>query len=285
MIEDKMTKTNRVCTEIDSMLGQKMPVLDHGFITIVDYMGDDEAIVQSARVSYGKGTSKKSNTAGLINYLMKHNHSSPFEMCDIKFHLKMPIFVARQWLRHRTASVNEYSARYSILSNEFYTPEQTQITKQSSSNNQGRSDEILENANEIRETLINDSQQCYENYNQMVDSGYARELARANLPVSVYTEFYWKINLHNLLHFVALRADSHSQYEIMKYAEIILDQIIKKWVPITYDAFMNHNFNGKKMSAKEIIMIQQMIKGAKTSQEESGLSKRDWSALMDIFDK
>lgn len=282
-LQEKNTK--RACTALDQILFQKIPVLDHGFIVVVDYMGDDESIANSARVSYGKGTKKGSSTKGLLNYLMKHDHTSPFEMCDLKLHLKMPIFVARQWIRHRTASVNEYSARYSILSDEFYVPEQNKLQKQSQTNNQGRDDaNLVENPQKMQDFFQQDNRQCYDHYDQMIEADLTRELARINLPISVYTEFYWKINLHNLLHFVRLRADEHSQYEIRVYAQIILEKIIKPWVPIVYEAFINHQFGAKKISQKEIAVLKSFLQNKPLSQKESGLSKRDWNTLIKIFE-
>lgn len=279
--------------ELEDMLYKPIPVLDHGFIRVIDYMGDDSAVVQAARVSYGRGTKKSLQDKGLINYLMRHRHTTPFEMCDIKFHIKLPIFIARQWIRHRTASVNEYSARYSILSNEFYLPDRENLAPQSATNKQGRSDDKLpENvANKVLSIIKEDSLKCYEHYIQMMNEddkgnvidennvGITRELARMNLSLNHYTEWYWKINLHNLLHFLALRADNHAQYEIRVYANAMLE-VVKAWVPFVYDAFCEHRMHGVNISKTGMDVIKKMIQGQKIDQESSGLSKREWEELM-----
>ncbi len=248
---------------LEEILYKPLAALDHGFVRVIDYMGDDTAIVQSARVSYGKGTKKISNDKGLIKYLMRHWHSTPFEMCEIKLHVKLPIFIARQWIRHRTANVNEYSARYSILDKEFYIPSVENLASQSQVNKQGRAENLSpEEAEKVIELLKSDAEQTYRNYEVMLNEnsdgetldessmGIARELARMNLTLNTYTQWYWKIDLNNLLHFLALRADAHAQYEIRVYADIILD-IVKKWVPVTYEAFedyrvVEHNYQLKK---------------------------------------
>ncbi|PIR39160.1 MAG: thymidylate synthase (FAD) [Alphaproteobacteria bacterium CG11_big_fil_rev_8_21_14_0_20_39_49] len=280
--------------DLEAILYEPIPVLDHGFVRVVDYMGDDSAIVQAARVSYGKGTKQVSLDAGLINYLLRHRHTTPFEMCEIKFHLKMPIFVARQWIRHRTANVNEYSARYSVLDNEFYIPSPEQLAAQSTKNHQGRGEEALtkEEAERVIEILKTDSQQCYKHYEELMNcnadgeiidhdkKGIARELARMNLPINIYTQWYWKIDLHNLMHFLALRADSHAQYEIRIFAQTMLD-IVKRWVPITYNAFMDHRVNSTEISGKGMEVIKALINRDFTDQESSGMSKREWSELME----
>lgn len=286
--------TKRVVVEaLEEKLYRPIPVLDHGFVRVVDYMGDDSAIVQAARVSYGKGTKKTQQDKGLINYLLRHRHTTPFEMCDIKFHIKLPIFVARQWIRHRTASVNEYSARYSILSKEFYVPEKCNLAMQSNINRQGRHDEAVPDdvADKVLSTLKNDANNCYDNYINMMNEdeegkvideaniGITRELARMNLTLNFYTEWYWKVNLHNLMHFVALRADSHAQYEIRVYAEVILD-IIKAWVPYTFEALEDHVINGARLSGKGLEVVRGLINGEKTTQESSGMTKREWDELM-----
>lgn len=295
MHESHQTKRTTV-KPLEDILYTPLPVLDHGFIRIVDYMGDDNSIVQAARVSYGKGTKKTSQDKGLINYLMRHRHTTPFEMCDIKFHIKLPIFIARQWIRHRTASVNEYSARYSILSNEFYLPEKIHLTPQSLTNKQGRSDEKLpeDEATKILQILKEDAEHCHQNYIKMMNedeegnivnednTGITRELARMNLTLNTYTEWYWKLNLHNLLHFVALRADSHAQYEIRAYADVMLD-IIKKWVPYTYEAFAEHMIGGTKISKTGMSIIQRMLAGEIIEQKDSGMSKREWGELMEVL--
>ena len=258
-------------------------------------MGDDTSIVQSARVSYGKGTKQVSTDAGLIKYLMRHWHSTPFEMCEIKYHIKLPIFIARQWIRHRTANVNEYSARYSILDKEFYLPTSENLAAQSTSNRQGRGDVLEgEQAKEVLELLKNDAERTYANYETMLNERYdgstidenkkglARELARMNLTLNTYTQWYWKTDLLNLMNFLRLRADHHAQYEIRVYADIMLDTL-KRWVPITYEAFMDYRVGGTEVSAKGKIILQKFIKGENPSMEESGLSKREWNELMEAF--
>ena len=288
--------TKRVTSpELEKILYEALPVLDHGFVRVVDYMGDDSSIVQSARVSYGKGTKKVSTDEGLIKYLMRHWHSTPFEMCEIKYHVKLPIFIARQWIRHRTANVNEYSARYSILDKEFYIPAKDQLSAQSASNRQGRGDLISgEQADEVLKILKDDATRTYDNYEKMLNERYdgstidegkvglARELARMNLTLNSYTQWYWKTDLLNLLNFLFLRADSHAQYEIRVYAETMLDTV-KKWVPITHSAFLDYRVGAVHISAKGKLVIQKMIKGEKVDQETSNLSKREWNELVSAF--
>ena len=277
---------------LEEVLYQATPVLDHGFVRVVDYMGDDNAIVQAARVSYGKGTKKTSEDAGLIRYLMRHWHSTPFEMCEIKYHVKLPIFVARQWIRHRTANVNEYSARYSILDKEFYLPAPEHIAAQSTQNHQGRGANLPpDQAHQVLDLLREDSERCYRNYQHMmnvdeagqaIDStrdGLARELARMNLTLNYYTQWYWKTDLHNLMHFLRLRADSHAQYEIRAYADVMVDSL-KRWVPITHDAFVEYRAGAAHISATGLAIIRRMLKGEMVTQESSGLSKREWGELM-----
>ena len=290
-------ETKRVTSpELEKILYEALPVLDHGFVRVVDYMGDDSSIVQSARVSYGKGTKKVSTDEGLIKYLMRHWHSTPFEMCEIKYHVKLPIFIARQWIRHRTANVNEYSARYSILDKEFYLPSKENLAAQSSSNRQGRGDVIEgEQAKEVLNLLKEDAERTYDNYEKMLNErfdgstidenkkGLARELARMNLTLNTYTQWYWKTDLLNLMNFLRLRAASHAQYEIRVYADIMLNTV-KKWVPITYDAFMDYRVGGIEVSSKGKKVIQKLIKGKKISLEDSGLSKREWTELMEAFE-
>ena len=296
VLQIKNTTKRATVPALEEILYKPIKVLDHGFVRVIDYMGDDSAVVQAARVSYGRGTKKSLQDKGLINYLMRHRHTTPFEMCDIKFHIKLPIFIARQWIRHRTASVNEYSARYSILSNEFYLPDRENLTPQSSTNKQGRSSEALpENiALRVLATIKEDSLRCYKNYVAMMNQdeqgniidednvGITRELARINLTLNHYTEWYWKINLHNLLHFLSLRADSHAQYEIRVYAEAILD-VVKAWVPFVYEAFKEHRMNGATLSKTGIEIVRKMIKGEIVDQESSGMSKREWDELMSII--
>jgi thymidylate synthase (FAD) len=289
--------TKRVTSpELEKILYDAIPVLDHGFVRVVDYMGDDSSIVQSARVSYGKGTKKVSTDEGLIKYLMRHWHSTPFEMCEIKYHVKLPIFIARQWIRHRTANVNEYSARYSILDKEFYVPEKEHLSAQSTINRQGRGDLISGNqADEVLQILKDDATRTYANYEKMLNekfdgtvidenkSGLARELARMNLTLNSYTQWYWKTDLLNLLNFLFLRADSHAQYEIRVYAEAMLETV-KKWVPITHSAFLDYRVGAVHVSSKGKKIIQQMAKGEKVTHESSGLSKREWNELMTSFE-
>ena len=296
-LRSEKTETARVTApELEAVLYQPIEVLDHGFVRVIDYMGDDSSVVQSARVSYGKGTKKISNDKGLIKYLMRHRHSTPFEMCEIKFHIKLPIFIARQWIRHRTANVNEYSARYSILDKEFYIPSAENLAAQSQINNQGRGDALTDDeASNVIQILKNDAEQTYANYETLLNenssggvldeskSGIARELARMNLTLNTYTQWYWKIDLNNLLHFLALRADDHAQYEIRVYADVMLD-LVKKWVPLTYEAFEDYRMGGTELSLKEIELLRKLLKGEKVSFEEEGLSKREWSELQRKFD-
>ena len=295
--QSQQNKTKRVTApDLEKILYKVLPALDHGFVRVIDYMGDDTSIVQSARVSYGKGTKKVSTDEGLIKYLMRHWHSTPFEMCEIKYHVKLPIFIARQWIRHRTANVNEYSARYSILDKEFYIPSKDQLSAQSVSNRQGRGDLITgKQADEVLEILKKDATRTYDNYEKMLNerfdgttidknkSGLARELARMNLTLNSYTQWYWKTDLLNLLNFLFLRADSHAQYEIRVYADIMLDTV-KKWVPITHSAFLDYRVGAVHVSAKGKKIIQKMVKGEKISHESSGLSKREWNELMNSFE-
>ena len=281
---------------LEEILYKPLQALDHGFVRVIDYMGDDTAIVQSARVSYGKGTKKITNDKGLIKYLMRHWHSTPFEMCEIKLHVKLPIFIARQWIRHRTANVNEYSARYSILDKEFYIPSVENLASQSQVNKQGRAENLSpEEAEKVINILKNDAEQTYNNYEVMLNEnsdgetldegsmGIARELARMNLTLNTYTQWYWKIDLNNLLHFLKLRADAHAQYEIRVYADIILD-IVKKWVPITYEAFEDYRVGGTQLSAKEILILKKIIKGETVDPDAEGISKREWAELQKKFD-
>ena len=295
-LRSKPKKTLRVTsTSLESILYKPFKVLDSGFIRVIDYMGDDSAIVQSARVSYGEGTKKVSNDKGLIRYLMKNWHTTPFEMCEIKLHIKLPIFIARQWIRHRTANVNEYSARYSILDKEFYLPAPEHLAAQSKSNRQGRGDIVEgDQAKEILDLLKKDAEQTYKNYEEMLNerydgsvidekkSGLARELARMNLTLNTYTQWYWKTDLLNLMNFLKLRADNHAQYEIRAYADVMLDTL-KKWVPTTYEAFMDYRVGGTEVSSKGKTVIRKLIKGEQVSMDESGLSKREWNELMEAF--
>ena len=291
----KNTTKRATSPELEKILYEALPVLDHGFVRVVDYMGDDTSIVQSARVSYGKGTKKVSTDSGLIKYLMRHRHSTPFEMCEIKYHVKLPIFVARQWIRHRTANVNEYSARYSILDKEFYLPTKENLAAQSKNNRQGRGDLINgKQADDILKILKEDAEKSYNDYETMLNERYdgtiinenqkglARELARMNLTLNTYTQWYWKTDLLNLLNFLSLRADDHSQYEIRAYADVMIDSL-KRWVPITYEAFMDYRIGGMELSSKGKSVISKMIKGEKCDFENSKLSKREWNELMESF--
>jgi thymidylate synthase (FAD) len=279
---------------LEDMLYRAVPLLDHGFIRVVDYMGDDGAVVQAARVSYGRGTKRVSEDRGLINYLMRHRHSTPFEMCEIKYHVKLPIFVARQWIRHRTASVNEYSARYSILDKEFYIPAPEQLAAQSAANRQGRGDVLQgDEAARVLDLLRDDAERTYRNYAWMLNEGgdsdgeaaadpnrqgLARELARMNLTLNTYTQWYWKTDLHNLMHFLSLRADAHAQYEIRVYAEAMLDTL-RAWTPLTAAAFEEYRLTGAHLSGSMLRAVRRMLAGETVTQESSGLSKREWGEL------
>jgi thymidylate synthase (FAD) len=296
--QSQSNSTKRVTSpELEKVLYEAIPVLDHGFIRVIDYMGDDTSIVQSARVSYGKGTKKVSTDEGLIRYLMRHWHSTPFEMCEIKYHVKLPIFIARQWIRHRTANVNEYSARYSILDKEFYIPAKEQLSAQATNNRQGRGDLITgQQADEVLKILKDDAVRTYDNYEKMLNerfdgtiidekkTGLARELARMNLTLNSYTQWYWKTDLLNLMNFLFLRGDSHAQYEIRVYAEKMLETV-KKWVPITHAAFLDYRVGAAHLSSKGLKIVKSMINGNKVSYEDSGLSKREWNELMEVIDK
>ena len=298
-IKDQQSQENStkrvIAAELENILYEALPILDHGFIRVVDYMGNDTSIVQAARVSYGKGTKKVNTDSGLIKYLMRHWHSTPFEMCEIKYHVKLPIFIARQWIRHRTANVNEYSARYSILDKEFYLPSQENLAAQSQSNRQGRGDVLEgEQATKVLDLLKTDAERTYNNYEEMLNQRYdgstideskiglARELARMNLTLNTYTQWYWKTDLLNLMNFLRLRADHHAQYEIRAYADTMLDTL-KRWVPITYEAFMDYRVGGTEVSSKGKLVIQKLIKKENITIEESGLSKREWNELMEAF--
>ena len=320
-------KTRRVTVPaLEAILYKHFDVLDHGFVRVIDYMGDDAAIVQAARVSYGAGTRRVREDRALIRYLLRHRHTTPFEMCELKLHIKAPIFVARQWLRHRTASVNEYSARYSRLDREFYVPDRTHLKKmlaekrrpknldlfdwqesseehsvlaaQSDSNKQGRSltltseevryalsrfSWISKNAYGVYENLLNEDESGEKKDPDR--AGLARELARAALPVNYYTQFYWKIDLHNLLHFLSLRADAHAQYEIRAYADVILDRIVAQWVPATHQAFRDYAMDAASLSAGALDVVRRMLAGEAVEQAKSGLSKREWRELMAVLER
>jgi len=288
----EMSQTRRsTVPALEEILYTALPVLDRGFIRVVDYMGDDGAVVQAARVSYGRGTRKVSEDRGLINYLMRHRHSTPFEMCEIKFHVKLPIFVARQWIRHRTANVNEYSARYSILDREFYLPAPADLAAQSAANRQGRG-EIVEGAEaaHVLDLLREDSLRQYAHYTEMLNEGedgeaadparrgLARELARMSLTLNFFTQWYWKIDLYNLMHFLSLRADPHAQYEIRAYAAEMLD-VLRRWLPLCHEAFLQHRLHAVTLSAAALAAVKEMLAGKTVTQESSGLSKREWREL------
>ena len=274
-------QTLRAVSEgMETHLYKAIPVLDHGFVRVVDYMGDDAAICQAARVSYGKGTKSVQNDEGLIRYLMRHWHSTPFEMCEVKLHVKLPVFVARQWIRHRTANVNEYSARYSILDREFYIPAPEHIAAQSVVNNQGRGAALTgDEAARVLDILKTDSERSYDNYQAMISGdgqqGLARELARMNLPANIYTQWYWKVDLHNLLHFLRLRADAHAQYEIRVYADAICS-VVADWVPFAYAAFEDYRLGGATLSGTALECMRRMLKGEVVTQATSGMSKGEW---------
>ena len=285
-----------VVSALEEILYQPLPVLDRGFVRVIDYMGDDASIVQAARLSYGRGTRQVSDDRALINYLMRMRHTSPFEMCELKIHVKLPIFVARQWIRHRTASVNEYSARYSVLEDEFYTPETEHLAAQSGSNRQGRGDVLTDAEGEhAQHTIRDNARRAYGHYLELLNqdaagqplhperAGLARELARMTLPLNTYTQWYWKIDLHNLLHFVALRADPHAQYEIRAYAELLLD-VVRRWVPLTHAAFVDYRLEGAELSAKALAVLRRMVRGEPVSKEDSGLSAREWRELQALLE-
>jgi thymidylate synthase (FAD) len=281
-------QTLRAVSEgMEARLYHAHPVLDHGFVRVIDYMGDDAAIVQAARVSYGAGTKHVQNDEGLIRYLMRHWHSTPFEMCEVKLHVKLPVFIARQWIRHRTANVNEYSARYSILDREFYIPAPEQLAAQSTQNNQGRG-AVLDGpeAARVLDILKSDAMRAYDHYEAMLSQegqqGLARELARMNLPANIYTQWYWKTDLHNLFHFLRLRADAHAQYEIRVYAETIAD-CVKDWVPLAYAAFEDYRMGGATLSAKALACLRRMLKGEEVTQQDSGMSAREWREFRELL--
>ncbi|ADE86765.1 FAD-dependent thymidylate synthase [Rhodobacter capsulatus] len=284
----RQTTLRATSAGMEARLYQAHPVLDHGLIRVIDYMGDDAAICQAARVSYGRGTKAVSDDRGLIRYLMRHWHSTPFEMCEVKFHVKLPIFVARQWIRHRTANVNEYSARYSVMDREFYIPAPEHLAAQSTVNNQGRG-QVLEGAEAARvlDLLREDAMRAYDHYEDMLTPdadagklGLARELARMNLPANVYTQWYWKIDLHNLFHFLRLRADVHAQYEIRVYAQIMGD-IVKDWVPQAYEAFEDYRLGAVSVSAKAKEVLKRRLAGEVVTAETSGMSKGEWREFVE----
>ena len=285
---------------LEKLIYTPIPVLDHGFVRVVDYMGDDGAIVQAARVSYGQGTRRVSDDRGLIRYLMRNHHTTPFEMCEIKLHVKLPIFVARQWIRHRTANVNEYSARYSILDREFYVPKADAIAAQSSNNRQGRGKKLSDNeATRVQDLLREDALRAYDHYQEMLNedadgmpldpsrTGLARELARMNLSLNYYTQWYWKVDLHNLFNFLQLRADQHAQHEIRVYAQIILERIVNPWVPLAYGAFCDYRLNARLLSEEELGVIRALVDGRQAEVEAfrmaTGMGQREWREFMETL--
>ncbi len=250
-------KTKRVINpEAEKILGRTFPVLDYGFVRLIDYMGGDESVVQAARVSYGKGTKTGSEDRGLIRYLMRNNHTSPFEMVELKWHCKMPIFVARQWVRHRTASINEYSMRYSEPENDFYTPKPGEIRFQSVTNKQGGKEEEVpeEIASMVIKSITESGNNSLSKYRELSDKNIARELSRIGLPLNIYTQWYWKNDLHNTLHFLKLRMEKHAQYEIRQYANTIAE-ILKEIVPLTWEAFSDYVLNAVTFSSHELDIL------------------------------
>jgi thymidylate synthase (FAD) len=266
---------------LEAILNEPIPVLDHGFVRVLDYMGDDQAIADSARVSYGLGTRSVSDNTGLIRYLMRHRHSTPFEMCEIKYHVKLPIFVARQWIRHRTANVNEISARYSILDREFYIPSPDNLAVQSTSNKQGRGDVLeADDAAAVLQHLRYDADRCHDTYEWALKTkNLSRELARMNLTINTYTQWYWKTDLHNLFHFLSLRADAHAQYEIRVYAEAML-KTVQAWVPLACEAFRDYRLDAVTLSRQGLDVVRRMIAGLHVHQASSGMGQREWAELM-----
>lgn len=272
---------------VEEILHQPIAVLDHGLVRVVDYMGDDGAVVQAARVSYGRGTTRLRDDRGLLRYLLRHRHTTPLEMCEIKLHVKLPIFVARQWIRHRTASVNEYSARYSVLDREFYLPRPEDLGVQSTKNRQGREDRVPpEQAAEVLALLREDAARCYDHYLGFLNEDaegrplradrlpLARELSRMDLTLNYYTQWYWKIDLHNLLHFLSLRLDSHAQHEIRVYAEAI-GGIVARWVPLCHEAFVDYRLQATALSRMELMAVRALLRGERPDLSALGLSARE----------
>ena len=282
---------------MEALIQHPISVLDSGFVRLVDYMGNDDAIVQAARVSYGEGTRTPSDDRNLIRYLMKHRHTTPFEMCEIKLHMKLPIFVARQLIRHRTASVNEYSARYSILGRQFYTPAPEHIAEQSNTNKQGRDMTVTpEQAKWVQQLLTSDAIDCYNTYQTLLNDpeqpGHvhdnpqlARELARIGLNLSYYTEWYWKIDLHNLFHFLKLRMDSHAQYEIRAYANVIGD-IVHDWVPLAWEAFEDYVREAHTFSKQQLAALHEIVEGRRgiINDAPPNLTEREWKEIWTVLE-
>ncbi len=263
--------------EAEAILGEYFPVLDHGFVSLVDYMGTDESIEHAARVSYGYGTRKRNLTRGLIRYLRRHLHTTPTEMVELKFHCCMPMFVARQWIRHRTANVNEYSGRYSLMPMLFYTPSEEQLQTQSKKNNQGRSGNTVtpEQYAEVKRRFDEIRSASASAYEWMTENEIARELARIDLPLSTYTQWYWKIDLHNLLHFLTLRVDPHAQWEIQEYGRVMAG-MLKRVAPLTYEAWIDYDVCGARMSRMELASLQKLVQT-----KDDGLAGRDASLSND----
>ena len=299
------TTRRPVVPALEEMLGVDIPCLDHGFVRLVDYMGDDHAVVQAARVSYGTGTKRLREDRGLIRYLLRHRHTTPFEMCEIKVHMKLPIFVARQLVRSRTASLNETSGRYSVIDKEYYAPDVSVLGVQSKTNRQGRGDAVdPERAREILELLRTDAERAYALYEELLGGaaaaattgeqreqsgvaqapeGIARELARITLPVSFYTQWYWKIDLHNLLRFISLRADAHAQYEIRVYAEA-LAELTRRWVPDVHEAFVDYQLEGATLSRMEVAALRAMLAGGPPPDLAAlGMSAREQAEFRERF--
>ncbi|MBE6344720.1 MAG: FAD-dependent thymidylate synthase [Spirochaetaceae bacterium] len=251
-----------IVPEAEAVLDKEFPVLDKGFVRLVDYYGSDSRIVQSARVSYGEGTKTMREDGALIDYLLRNQHTSPFEQVVFTFHIKMPIFIARQWVRHRTARMNEISGRYSVMRNEFYVPAEEDVAFQSTDNKQGRSSDSVSKdfAEKVRQTLQDNQKTAYETYTELVDSGLAREIARINLPLALYTEIYWQCDLHNLMHFLKLRMDGHAQKEIRDYAKVLFD-LASKVAPMAMQSFENHILKGVSFSGEELEAIRQLLEG------------------------
>ncbi len=258
-----------IVPEAEAILDKEFPVHNHGFVRLVDYLGGDERIVQAARVSYGKGTKTVREDTALIDYLLRNEHTSPFEQVVLTFHIKLPIFVARQWIRHRTARLNEISGRYSVLKDEFWLPSPDAVAKQSKDNKQGRTDEPFspETAQNVISMMDEEQRQAYKHYEQLLDMEVARELARVNLPLSTYTEWYWQMDLHNLLRFLMLRLDRHAQREIREYAEVIYE-ITKKVAPLTCASFENHVLKGIRLSGEETAVIRKLWNGESITIDE-----------------
>lgn len=267
--------------EAEAILDEEFPVLDKGFVRLVDYLGSDQRIVQAARVSYGEGTKSHRQDAGLIDYLLRHDHTSPFEQVVLTFHAKMPVFVARQWVRHRTARLNEISGRYSVLKDEFYVPAGEDVSEQSEDNKQGRVEAAAEAElqDSVRRRLADGQETAYAEYTAMLDEGVARELARVNLPLSLYTEWYWQIDLHNLFRFLKLRMDRHAQREIQAYATTIFE-ITKRVCPAACASFENHVLGSVRFSAAEWRALQKIL-GDPSAEEFAGMKGKELDRLLD----